>query len=100
VTAAPEITAPLLRRAPEVLSRRSGDSVLLLVRHQDRGLLEISGAGVELWNLLDEARSAEECAHRLATSYAVDLAKVRHDIAPVLDALVEAGALEVLDGAR
>jgi hypothetical protein len=95
VTAAPELESPtVFRRASGVLQRASGTGVLLLVRGDERRLLELSGTGAALWQTLAEPRSLSACADLLAKRYGVEPHVVQREISPVVHELTGAGALE------
>jgi hypothetical protein len=92
VTSAPETTDLSYRHADGVLSRRVGDSILLLVR-QSRELICIDGAAQALWDTLLTPRSARGAAEILAEMYGASQDVVCRDIAWALADLVERGAL-------
>ena len=92
MTSAPETTDVSYRHADGVLSRRVGDSVLILVR-QSGELICIDGSAQALWDSLQTPRSAERTAGLLAEMYGVSDEVVGRDIAPVLADLVDRGAL-------
>jgi hypothetical protein len=96
VTAAPEVSTTVYRRAPGVLVRAAGESLLLLVRGSDDRLLELSGSGAALWRALATPRSTDDCAACLAADFDMEQDTVRSAIAPVLDELAVRGALQVL----
>ncbi len=99
MTAARGCGGEVFQRADAVLTRRVGSSMLLLVRGNAE-LVEVSGAGVALWDSLAQPRSGADCVRLLARSYGVDEDTVRHDIDPVLGDLVERGALRRQDVTR
>lgn len=92
MTSAAETTDVCYRHADGVLSRRVGDSVLILVRHSGE-LICIDGSARVLWDSLRTPSSAERTAGLLAEMYGVSDEVVGRDIAPVLASLVERGAL-------
>jgi hypothetical protein len=96
VTAAPEVSTTVYQRAPGVLVRAAGESLLLLVRGSEERLLELSGSGAALWRTLATPQSTDDCAASLAADYDMAEDAVRSAIAPVLDELAVRGALEVL----
>lgn len=81
------------RRAERVLARRSADRVILLTP-PGRDLLELRGTGLALWEVLASPRSSNDVASELSRLFDVDPDTARRDIEPVLDELVEHGALE------
>jgi hypothetical protein len=92
VTASPEIQTVAYERAHGILCRRVPDSLLLLVR--DTGeLLKVSGAAVAVWECLDGPQTLTATAHRLAEAFGMDTETVQRDIEPVLEDLVDHGAL-------
>lgn len=93
MTAAPEVGTTTFRRAERVLTRRSADRVILLTP-PGRDLLELRGTGLALWEVLASPRSSDDVASVLSRLFDVDPDTARRDIEPVLDELVEHGALE------
>lgn len=51
------------------------------------------GAGAALWAAFDEPRTVEEVAVELAEIFGTDPEAVRRDITPVVEQLIESGAL-------
>lgn len=96
MTSATETTDVSYRHADGVLSRRVGDSVLILVR-QSRELICIDGSAAALWDSLRTPSSAGRTAGLLAEMYGVSDEVVGRDIAPVLADLLERGALRQSD---
>lgn len=81
------------RRCPEALWRRSLDAVIVLApAHADPIML--TGSGPALWELLVEPGTVAQLATVLARDHAADPAEVEADIAPVIEQLAEAGAIE------
>ena len=84
------------RRRPDVLWRRSLDAVVFL----PNGVTEpqtLAGTGPEVWDLLAEPRTLDALASVLATAHAAEPATVRADVAPILEQLVELGAVEAIE---
>jgi hypothetical protein len=77
-----------------VLTRRSGDRLILLTPRGGDELVELTGTSLMLWDVLETPHDQEGIAQLLARTFDVDAEVVRQDIAPVLDDLVERGALE------
>ena len=75
-----------------VLSRRVGDSILLLVR-DSRELICIDGSAPALWNSLVTPRSAHGAAELLAEMYGTSYEVVCREVAALLADLVARGAL-------
>jgi hypothetical protein len=81
------------RRRAAVLWRRTLNAVVLLPVEGGE-VLTLVGTGTEIWELLAEPRTLESLVAVLADAHAADPAVVSADVAPVLDRLVEVGALE------
>lgn len=96
MTSAPETTDVSYRQADGVLSRRVGESVLILVRHSGE-LICIAGSAQALWDSLRTPCSAHGAAGVLAEMYGTSHAVVRRDIDPVLADLVNRGAVSQSD---
>jgi Coenzyme PQQ synthesis protein D (PqqD) len=86
-----------LRRVPAVLWRRSLDAVLFLPPGAPDALT-LGGTGPEIWELLLEPRTLDALVTLLAAAHGADPAVVRADVEPVLDQLLEVGAVEILAG--
>lgn len=81
----------LVRRAP-VLWRTTIGAVLVRAPGGAE-VTKIAGTGVALWEALVEPRSFDDlCAH-LASAHGADAATVAQDLRPVVDDLIERGAL-------
>lgn len=85
------------RRAASVLWRHCGDIVLLLPDGSPAPV-GLSGAGVTLWDLLEEPCTVRATEEALAERYDVDIAEVVGSIAPVIDELVRIRAVETVPG--
>ena len=82
-----------LRRRPDVLWRRSLDSVVLLpVRGGD--VLTLAGTGPAVWELLAEWRTLENLVEVLASAYGAPTEVVEADLTPLLADLRASGVLE------
>jgi hypothetical protein len=86
-----------LVHSPRALWRRTTRGMLLLTDalEEPRALTPTAAA---LWECFDEARTADDAAERLATSFGIDVARARTEIAPVVDDLVALGALVPASG--
>jgi hypothetical protein len=82
-----------IRRHPGVLWRRSLDAVVLLPPGNAESYT-LGGTGPVIWELLGDWRSEEDLVASLAEMFGADPAVVGRDLAPVLAALSERGALE------
>jgi len=82
-----------LRRVPAVLWRRSGTAVVFLPPGAPDPLT-LAGSGPEIWELLAEPRTLDALVTLLAAAHGADPDQVRADVEPVLDQLLESGALE------
>jgi hypothetical protein len=78
------------RRRSGVLERRASDGLLLLpVDGHDVTLL--AGTGLQLWEVLREARSTDELTRALQGRYAGDSNTIRADLEAALAELEHAG---------
>jgi len=82
-----------VRRRPDVLWRRSLETVVLLPAGAD-DVLTLAGTGPTVWELLGEWRSEGELASLLAAAFHANEARVAADLGPVLAQLEAVGALE------
>lgn len=80
------MTAPRLRRRPDVLWRRSLDAVVLLPTGAD-DVITLAGTGPALWELLAEWRTAEDLVEILAAAFGAEVGAVAADVAPLLTEL-------------
>ena len=76
---------PRYRRRSDVLMRTAPDFVALA--RPEGANVSLAGPAAALWSLLEEPATAQELAHRLATGYDADVARIAVDIAPVLERL-------------
>ncbi len=81
----------VVRRAP-VLWRTTIGAVLVRAPGGDE-VTKIAGTGVALWEALAEPRSFGDLCGHLALVHGVDPATVAQDLGPVVDDLIERGAL-------
>lgn len=81
----------VIRRAP-VLWRSTIGAVLVRVPGGTE-VTQIGGTGVALWEALEEPRTFAELSAVLATQHGVDAATVAEDLGPVVDDLIERGAI-------
>lgn len=85
-------------RADGVVWRRSGEAVIALAADAgDSEVVELSGTGVALWDVLAEPVDLDGAAAALADAYRVPASVIAADIAPVLDELVDWGVVTQLD---
>lgn len=99
MTTWPDLDTAAYLRTDAVLTRRVGDTLLVLVRGRDE-LVQLCGSAAALWDLLSTPMSLESSAEALAEAFAADIETVRADIAPVLDELSRRGALIRLGPSR
>jgi hypothetical protein len=78
-----------------VLSRRSGDRVVLLAPGQDAPLL-LEGSGAVVWELLADPIDEEELGALVADSFGMPTGAVEADLRPFLCDLHLAGAVRAL----
>ena len=85
--------ARYVRRA-DALWRRSGTTVLAL-SSESGDIVSITGIGPALWELLAEARTAEDTVGLLSDTYGVSTAQVSAAVVPVLEELDRRGLVVV-----
>ena len=79
---------PRYARSPAVLWRRTGDTVVML--SMDGGdVVELSGTGSALWDVLAGPISQEEASEVLSRLFAAPLDVVAGDVGPVLRELLD-----------
>ncbi len=89
--------APVLARAPGVLWRRTLRGVLVAAPGEEEPLL-VTAPGDVVWDLLEQPRTREELVDALARSFDAEPGRIESDLAPVLAALLERGALTLRGG--
>ena len=65
----------------------------LLVRPPSGAVIRLTGSGPAVWRALETPTSVESLVTQLAGEYDFDADAVREDVTPVLEQLVERGAL-------
>jgi hypothetical protein len=88
------MTAVRIRRRPDVLWRRSLDSVVVLPAGADE-VITLAGTGPAVWELLAEWRTRDDIVEALARAYGSTVAVVSADLEPLLAELEARGALQV-----
>jgi hypothetical protein len=88
----------LVVRAPGAIWR-DGDFGVVVLGAASYEPVTLAGTGVAIWDVLARPRRRFELVELLATRFAADADEVARDVAPVLDALVAEGALEVVGAA-
>lgn len=88
------MSAPTYRRRPEVLWRRTLQTVLLLPPDRD-DVVTVGGPGGAVWELLDTWRTVDALVELLAPRYDADPAEIARDVEALLGELEALGALEV-----
>ena len=91
------MSEPRFRRRPDALWRRSLDAVAVLPVDRAEPIT-LAGTGPEVWHLLADWRTLEELAAMLAAAHDVTPDTVVSDVAPVLDDLVAARAIDRDEG--
>ncbi len=86
------MTAPVLARAPGVLWRRTMRGVLVAAPGRPDPVL-VTAPGDAVWDLLAIPRSRDDLVSALAGSFDAEPARIEADLAPVLSALLDHGAL-------
>ena len=82
-------------RAAGTLSRNAGDTLVVLPEGgDDQTPLVVSGSAALVWELLTDQVILSELAAELAGIYEVDASRIEADLAPVLEGLHAAGAIE------
>jgi Coenzyme PQQ synthesis protein D (PqqD) len=87
------MTATRWRRRPDVLWRRSLDTVLLLPAPAD-DVLTLAGTGPAVWELLAEWRTVDDMVGILAAAHGTSPEVVAQDLAPLLVELEGQGVLQ------
>jgi hypothetical protein len=87
-------SARRFRRRPDVLWRRSLDTVLILPAAADE-VITLGATGVDIWELLDTWRTTDALTELLSARYDADPAVVRRDVAVLVEDLEGWGALEL-----
>jgi hypothetical protein len=83
------------RRDPRTLWRAAGDTIVLLPDGGDgQTPLTIHGSAALLWELLARPVSLAELASELAAAYGEEAEVIAADLAPALDGLLAASAVE------
>ena len=90
-----EPAAERLERVPATLSRELLDGVLLLPPRASAPM-QVSSPGQVIWALLAEPRTATALAEELGGLFDAPVEVVRADLAPILGALFDAGAIRVM----
>ncbi len=86
------MTPPRVARRPDALWRQSLDSVVILPAGLD-GPIALAGSGSEVWNLLAEAHAVDDLVQLLADRHQVDRDVIASDVEPLLQWLLDIGAL-------
>jgi hypothetical protein len=84
----------LIERAPEALSRRTLDGVLVLTPTMS-DVLQLSAPGDAIWDLLAEPLTVADLVQALSERFRVPEGAIRSGTRPVLQALFDGGALRV-----
>lgn len=80
-----------------LLVRDTGDHVLLLPT-SGSALVQLSGTGPALWDLLGEPLSLDETVSRLAAAFSLSADDIEAEVDQVIRGLVAAGVLEEVKG--
>ena len=83
----------LLVQAHDVLCRTGAFGVVVL-GHSSVNPVTLSGSGAELWEVLTTPRLESEVIEAFARNYHVAPSVIAADLVPVIDRLVELGALD------
>src|SRR5262249_30267347 len=86
------------RRRPDVLWRGSLDAVIVLAAGEAAEPITVAGTGPAVWELLADRCTLADLAGRLGARCAVTPETVERDVAPLLEQLVAAGAVEAVRG--
>jgi hypothetical protein len=82
------------RRRPDVLWRRSLDTVMLLPSATD-DVVTVAGTGIAVWELLDTWRTVDALTEILCAQYRADPEVVRADVGSLMTQLDGLGVLEL-----
>jgi hypothetical protein len=80
------------QRAESALWRRSADAVVVLVDAREN-VFTLRGSGAALWDVLGHARTLDEAAHELGTTFDLPAESVAAEIGPVILELVRRKAV-------
>lgn len=83
------------RRASRVLWRYTADGVTVLPLEAAEPFV-LNGAGAALWESLREARSLEDAVTTLSARFDVPPTQVMESVRPIVEELVDRGAVEVV----
>lgn len=86
---------PRVRRRADALWRRALSTVVVLPAGAEEPLT-LAGTGPALWELLAEPRTLSSLVNTLSAAYDVEPEVVEADIAPIVELLVAAQALEAV----
>lgn len=87
---------PRYTRSPDVLWRRTGDAVVMLPLAGGE-VMDLSGTGRALWDLLVDPIDLEEATDSLARLFSAPSDVVRRDVEPVLRALLDRSLISAVD---
>jgi hypothetical protein len=93
------VNPPTVYRRGEVLWRRTGDSVVVLVLESGE-FVTLQASGCDLWDALAEPGSLGDISERLAAIYGAPADQIASDIGPTLEQLERCGALVVTGRSR
>jgi len=85
-----------LRRVHRILWRYTADGVTVLPLDADAPFT-LTGPGATLWGALRNPQTADTAAQTLAETYGVPVETAAAEVRPLLDQLVELGAVTVED---
>ena len=88
------MTVTRIRRRPDVLWRRSLDSVVLLPAGAD-DVVTLAGTGPAVWELLAEWRTYDDLVENLAAAFRASPDVVGADLRPLIDELEAQGVLQM-----
>ena len=87
---------PTLARGVRLRRRQDGTSVLLV----PEGVLDLTQAAAATLELIDATRSISDIARMLAQRYEGDHAKIKHDVAVLLERLAARNLVDFVEAPR
>ncbi|HEY7439312.1 MAG TPA: PqqD family protein [Acidimicrobiia bacterium] len=90
------VVSQQLTRSPQTVWRRGAFGIVLFPPRGDDPLT-LAGTGAAVWDALATPASESELVDRLGRQFAADTDRVRTDVKPLLEQLVDLGAVAVGD---
>jgi hypothetical protein len=88
----------LLRRRPDVVARRVGETAVVVHLGSNR-IYELNDTGARIWELASEGATVEGLIDRLQHEFDVDRAQLASEVTSIVDDFVREGLFEGLSDA-